>query len=120
MVDPVDLGGAGARLPLAELALHLLPCLGSQHRRPADPLPLGPGPLLALDAAVPNVAPLPLGDGQSEVQEELAGGGGGVELPLGEDRQAVSCPLRPAPVCGVRSGSSPVLAGTRASVALLN
>ena len=54
MVDPVDLGGAGDRLPLAELALHLFPRLGSERRRPPDPLPLGPGPLLALDAALPQ------------------------------------------------------------------
>ena len=39
-------------------------------------------PLLALDAALPYVAPLPLGDGQGEVQQELPGGGGRVELPL--------------------------------------
>ena len=75
------------RLQPAELPLHLLPRLWSEHRRPPDALPLGLGPLLALDAAVPDVAPLPLGDGQSEVQQELAGGGGGLELPLGEDHQ---------------------------------
>ena len=60
------------RLQPAELALHLQSCLGSEHRRPPDPLPLGPGPLLALDAALPDVAPLPLGDGQGEVQQELS------------------------------------------------
>ena len=52
-----------------------------------DALPLSPGPDLSLDAALPDVAPLPLGDGQGEVQQELAGGGGGVELPLREDHQ---------------------------------
>ena len=61
------------RLPLAELALHLLPRLRSERRRPPDPLPLGPGTFLALDAALPDVAPLPLGDGQGEVQQELPG-----------------------------------------------
>ena len=44
--------------------------------------PSARGPLLALDAALPDIAPLPLGDGQGEVQQELPGGGGRVELPL--------------------------------------
>ena len=46
------------------------------RQRAPDPLPFSPGPLLALDAALPDVAPLPLGDGQGEVQQELPGGGG--------------------------------------------
>ena len=87
MVHPVLPGYAGHRQTGEDLLPHLHRLLGSEHRRAADPLPLGPGPLLALDASVPDVAPLPLGDGQSEVQQELAGGGGGVELPLGEDHQ---------------------------------
>ena len=62
VVDPVHLGDAGDRLPLAELALHLLARLGGEHRGTADPLPLGPGPLLALDAALPDVAPLLIGN----------------------------------------------------------
>ena len=41
----------------------------------------------ARDAALPDVAPLPLDDGQGEVQQELVGGRGGIELPLGEDHQ---------------------------------
>ena len=87
MVDAVHLRDTIGRLPLAELALHLLPCLCSEHRGSPDPLPLGPGPLLARDAALSDVAPLPLGDGQGEVQQELVRGRGGIELPLGEDHQ---------------------------------
>ena len=87
VVHPVLPGDAGHRQAGEDLLPHLRRLLGGQHRRTADALPLGPGPLLALDAALPDVAPLPLGDGQGEVQQELAGGGGGVELPLGEDHQ---------------------------------
>ena len=63
------------------------PRRGAQRLRCPDPLPIGPGPLLALDAELLDVAPLPLGDGQGEVQPELVGGRGGIELPLGEDHQ---------------------------------
>ena len=87
VMHPVFPGDAGHRQTGEDLLPHLLSLLGSEHRGAADALALGPGPLLPLDAAVPDVAPLPLGDGQGEVQEELAGGGGGVELPLGEDHQ---------------------------------
>ena len=87
VVHAVLPGYARDRQAGEDLLPHLRRLLGSEHRGPADPLSLGPGPLLSLNASVPDVAPLPLGDGQGEVQQELAGGGGGVELPLGEDHQ---------------------------------
>ena len=87
VVHPVLPGYACYRQAGEDLLPHLRRLLGGQYRWASYSLPLGPGPLLALDAALPDVAPLPLGNGQGEVQQELARGGGSVELPLGEDHQ---------------------------------